>query len=35
VADGRLALGTFQNVLFFELDGPKKRTIDWYVLSAG
>jgi len=34
VANGRPALGTYQNVLFFELDGPKERSIEWYVLSA-
>lgn len=27
VVDGRLALGTYQSVLFFELDGPRKRTV--------
>ena len=31
---GRPALGTYQNVLFFELDGPKERTIEWLVLSG-
>lgn len=25
--DGRLALGTWQSVLFFELDGPRRRSI--------
>ena len=27
VVDGTLALGTYQSVLFFELDGPRKRTV--------
>ncbi|WP_100903123.1 secondary thiamine-phosphate synthase enzyme YjbQ [Nostoc flagelliforme] len=27
IVDGKLALGTWQSVLFFELDGPRKRTI--------
>lgn len=27
VVDGKLALGTWQSVLFFELDGPRKRTL--------
>jgi secondary thiamine-phosphate synthase enzyme len=27
IADGKLALGTYQSVLFFELDGPRKRTV--------
>ncbi|AUT03061.1 secondary thiamine-phosphate synthase enzyme [Nostoc sp. CENA543] len=27
IADGNLALGTWQSVLFFELDGARKRTI--------
>lgn len=27
VVDGKLALGTWQSVLFFELDGPRKRTV--------
>jgi secondary thiamine-phosphate synthase enzyme len=27
IAEGKLALGTWQSVLFFELDGPRKRTI--------
>lgn len=27
VVDGQLALGTWQSVLFFELDGPRKRTV--------
>ena len=27
VIDGKLALGTWQSVLFFELDGPRQRTL--------
>lgn len=27
IVDGKLALGTWQSILFFELDGPRKRTI--------
>lgn len=27
IAEGKLSLGTWQSVLFFELDGPRKRTI--------
>jgi secondary thiamine-phosphate synthase enzyme len=27
VVDGKLALGTWQSVLFFELDGARKRTV--------
>ncbi|HEY9602172.1 MAG TPA: secondary thiamine-phosphate synthase enzyme YjbQ [Allocoleopsis sp.] len=27
VVDGQLALGTWQSVLFFDLDGPRKRTV--------
>ena len=27
IVDGKLALGTWQSVLFFELDGPGKRTV--------
>ena len=27
VMDGKLALGTWQSVLFFELDGPRKRNV--------
>lgn len=33
VADGTLALGTWQSVLFVELDGPRRRTVS--VLIAG
>ena len=27
VVEGQLALGTYQSILFFELDGPRQRTI--------
>ena len=27
IVDGQLALGTWQSILFFELDGPRKRTV--------
>jgi secondary thiamine-phosphate synthase enzyme len=27
IVDGQLALGPWQSVLFFELDGPRKRTV--------
>jgi conserved hypothetical protein TIGR00149 len=27
IVDGNLALGTYQSVLFFELDGPRRRTV--------
>ncbi|MEC4814353.1 MAG: secondary thiamine-phosphate synthase enzyme YjbQ [Scytonema sp. PMC 1069.18] len=27
VMDGKLALGTYQSILLFELDGPRKRTV--------
>jgi secondary thiamine-phosphate synthase enzyme len=27
VVDGQLALGTWQSVLFFDLDGPRKRSV--------
>lgn len=27
IVDGKLALGTWQSLLFFELDGPRKRTL--------
>lgn len=27
IIDGQLALGTYQSVLLFELDGPRKRTV--------
>jgi secondary thiamine-phosphate synthase enzyme len=27
IVDGKLALGTWQSLLFFELDGPRQRTV--------
>ncbi len=27
VVEGQLGLGTWQSVLFFDLDGPRKRTV--------
>jgi secondary thiamine-phosphate synthase enzyme len=27
IVDGNLSLGTWQSILFFELDGPRKRTV--------
>ncbi|MBD2355548.1 YjbQ family protein [Tolypothrix sp. FACHB-123] len=27
IVDGKLALGTWQSILFFELDGPRQRTL--------
>ncbi|MDJ0728219.1 MAG: secondary thiamine-phosphate synthase enzyme YjbQ, partial [Prochloraceae cyanobacterium] len=27
IIDGKLALGTYQSILFFELDGPRQRTL--------
>ncbi|GAA6622610.1 secondary thiamine-phosphate synthase enzyme YjbQ [Scytonema sp. NUACC26] len=27
IVDGKLALGTYQSILLFELDGPRKRTV--------
>ena len=27
IVDGKLAMGTWQSVLFFELDGPRKRSV--------
>ena len=27
IIDGKLGLGTWQSVLFFDLDGPRKRTL--------
>jgi secondary thiamine-phosphate synthase enzyme len=35
VEDGSLELGTYQNLLFFELDGPKKRHMDVTFFPAG
>lgn len=34
VVDGQLALGTWQSVLFFELDGPRRRTVFIQVWGA-
>jgi secondary thiamine-phosphate synthase enzyme len=34
ISEGRLALGTWQRILFFELDGPKRRTVSVHVVSA-
>ncbi len=34
VADGRLALGTWQSVLFVELDGPRNRRLHVQVVSG-
>ena len=28
VEDGKLQLGTFQNIMFLEMDGPKERTVN-------
>jgi secondary thiamine-phosphate synthase enzyme len=33
VADGALALGTWQSVLFVELDGPRRRTVEVQILA--
>lgn len=27
IIDGKLALGTYQSILLFELDGPRQRTV--------
>lgn len=27
IVEGKLALGTYQSVLLFELDGPRQRTV--------
>jgi secondary thiamine-phosphate synthase enzyme len=32
--DGRLVLGTWQRILFFELDGPRKRTVSVRVVPS-
>ncbi len=34
VVEGRLELGTYQNILLLEMDGPKQRTIHCYVVGA-
>lgn len=33
IVDGKLALGTWQSVLFLELDGPRKRTLSLQFLG--
>jgi len=33
IVEGKLALGTYQAILFFELDGPRQRTI-WCQISG-
>ncbi|HBB31144.1 MAG TPA: secondary thiamine-phosphate synthase enzyme [Cyanobacteria bacterium UBA8803] len=33
VVDGKLRLGTWQSVLFFDLDGPRKRTLSIQILG--
>ncbi len=33
VVDGKLALGTYQSILFFELDGPRQRTVFCQVMG--
>lgn len=35
VEDGKLVLGTYQNLLLLELDGPKTRTIDCKIVATG
>jgi secondary thiamine-phosphate synthase enzyme len=35
LSSGRLALGRWQGIFLFELDGPRKRTVRVDVLSAG
>lgn len=35
VINGRLALGTWQSVLFFEFDGPRKRTMSVQFIGRG
>ena len=34
VVDGELVLGTWQSVLFFELDGPRRRTLNLQILGS-
>jgi secondary thiamine-phosphate synthase enzyme len=34
VVEGRLQLGTFQNILMLEMDGPKQREIQCFVLPG-
>jgi len=33
IVDGKLALGTWQSVLFFDLDGPRKRTLFMQIMG--
>jgi secondary thiamine-phosphate synthase enzyme len=33
VAEGKLALGTWQSVLFFDLDGPRNRTVSIQIMG--
>ena len=33
VADGKLALGTWQSVLFFDLDGPRNRSVSIQIMG--
>lgn len=34
VVDGKLALGTWQNILLLEMDGPKQRTVTCTAIEA-
>lgn len=34
IEQGKLALGTYQNILFVELDGPKRREIHCKIISG-
>lgn len=33
VVDGKLALGTWQSILFFDLDGPRTRTVSVQIIG--
>lgn len=33
VVDGKLALGTWQSILFFDLDGPRTRTVSIQIIG--
>lgn len=33
VKEGKLVLGTYQNILFMELDGPKERTVELELMN--
>lgn len=35
IVDGKLALGTYQSVLFFELDGARRRTVFCQISGIG